>query len=100
MKIYCTLRNIEDDIGFLSQMIGRDAWVKIRSHTGNIVWVRIISEDLNSYIVNVLDCHNNSPYMPKEYKTDYLSRTTRYRKNHITVCKPLDIMTTEDIFCL
>ena len=90
----------------LDKYVGKDIWVKVkisekayfrRGYTNDQYWIRILDKDGESYIVNKVSSY-------KEYKGNKtqksVSQTKTYTvsKDSITISKPIETATTDEIF--
>ena len=106
MKIYCKTK---EDRDILSKLVGKDFWIlcdiwlKIgKRWSFNHQWVRIIDDLGDSYRCKYISAFGNENFRLSTEKSSTGSDAgaSVLNKNEIRVVQPVEILTTDDLFCL
>ena len=102
MKIYST--RYTNDIDFIANQVGKDTWIKCYV-AGIPSWVHILNiqrlGDAEYYRMTFFNYTSELPILVSErtkkgllgyYKTDLMA------KKYVTVAKPIDIVSTDELF--
>lgn len=101
MKVYCTMQPNE-----LDEFIGEDIWVKakVRFDRSDVDYgfIRVLSKDDDGYTINWLSLRSVSRggvcHCHEGYKNNKLNCTFTIDEYRITLFKPLDCVSTDELF--
>lgn len=106
MKIYCRTRENRD---ILSKFVGKDFWILCdiwlnigKRWSFNHQWVRVIADLGDSYRCKYISAFGDEDFKLFADKSSIGSDAgaSVLKKNEIRVVQPVEILTTDDLFCL